>query len=776
MSEFKFICREEELNFAKEALLDKNFIIYHYFNDSGLTHYLKKLTMDLNTKNELCFYIDCAKKQSISVQIATQIISSSDKQKISTYTQNEGLVIKKIINSLTSSIDIIPFVNTGELISGLTNAIKSTLDTDIEHLSDYKIEKAIIQMLKQLVKKGKINKVIFLMDDISSLIPESLDFVGKIMDFNIVSILATMPNNHLSIGTENLSKICSNTLEPFQIDKVFERPNDRMIQGLFKCYERKFEEKYLNIFNRYERNIHIIMSYIRGFQMDFMNLEKKSIHILKIMLILDTSIKYKTLYDIYIKTVPMSIDVDESDFQTFINTLVNHNFLARDQEDYIHLNNNIITEEEIKITLVDRLTISRDIIDIFENCKYELTIPQLKFAIHNLNKDYNRRKSYILLLLRKEKMLGCVEQQYLDMLFYLDNKIDLIDICSMYYDLQVYDVPFLRIQQHVDFIEERECQDLIALLQERLHINNYCSKLWNQIHSSKNIDEKCLLMAVVFTALFNNGENDECIRILNDTNYKYYYKNFIKSRYYHFLLRNVSYYMDDVDEGIRSYTYCLTKFKNSDPVNYNKTLSNFIGYLMKQIIQKPALTMLKSKIKEAKSILEFNDPKYLYLNINYGIYLMLETDDDPTPYFDSILYNSGTTETPYIYARINQALYIAKNDPAKALSYLDEIFYTLICDSNVVPTKIFYKINRLLVEYMNNINDKKLLEEIKSSPLRGDEKYTNKLYSFYTYRFKNKIKYKVTDWKKCFLPGYIFYHGFDAELLISSLAMPSSKM
>ena len=35
MSEFKFICREEELNFAKEALLDKNFIIYHYFNDSG---------------------------------------------------------------------------------------------------------------------------------------------------------------------------------------------------------------------------------------------------------------------------------------------------------------------------------------------------------------------------------------------------------------------------------------------------------------------------------------------------------------------------------------------------------------------------------------------------------------------------------------------------------------------------------------------------------------------------------------------------------------------
>ena len=83
---------------------------------------------------------------------------------------------------------------------------------------------------------------------------------------------------------------------------------------------------------------------------------------------------------------------------------------------------------------------------------------------------------------------------------------------------------------------------------------------------------------------------------------------------------------------------------------------------------------------------------------------MLETNDDPTQYFESILFNSGTTETPYIYARINQALYIAKSNPVKALSCLDEIFYTLICDSNVVPTKIFYKINRLLVEYMNNIN------------------------------------------------------------------------
>ena len=95
MSEFKFVCREEELTFVQEELSQKKFIIYYYFNDSGLTHYLKKLSFNLNNDNEICFYVDCAKNQSIAIQIATQIISSSDKRKLSKYTQNEGLVIKR---------------------------------------------------------------------------------------------------------------------------------------------------------------------------------------------------------------------------------------------------------------------------------------------------------------------------------------------------------------------------------------------------------------------------------------------------------------------------------------------------------------------------------------------------------------------------------------------------------------------------------------------------------------------------------------------------------
>ena len=102
MSDFKFVCREEELNFVQEALLEKKFIIYYYFNDSGLTHYLKKLNSILNTDNEICFYVDCIKSQSIAIQIATQMISCFDKKKLSQYTKSNGEVIKKIIESLSA--------------------------------------------------------------------------------------------------------------------------------------------------------------------------------------------------------------------------------------------------------------------------------------------------------------------------------------------------------------------------------------------------------------------------------------------------------------------------------------------------------------------------------------------------------------------------------------------------------------------------------------------------------------------------------------------------
>lgn len=776
--EIEFTRRENELKEAKRALEQYSFVAYYCFDNSGLSQFLKKLCIDMNTEKELCFYIDCEKQTSVAVQIAEQIFSECDKNQLKKYTIDGGEVLTQVLKSLISSASVLTFLspsaNIGKISVDLINAIKNTIDVDIDHLSDYKVEKALINMFHKM--DAKEHSACILLDNASALSSDSIEFVAKLFPINKIKILLTLPQLPGCLGAEILSKLSFESYIPYTMEKIFQRPDNYLISGLFQYYKKPIESEYYNIFERYDRNIHIIMSFIRGFNMNFIQLNKESLCILKIMLTLDTYINIDILYKVFVKAMHAPWGVSYEDFKLIIDQLVKSDIIEVDSDQNIHLNKNLVTEHEVAVSLIEKLTISRDIIESFEMHKSEMTIPQLKFAIHNLDKDYNRRKAYILLLLHKQKGQKKIEQQYLDMLFYLDKKEDLIQVCSLYYNMQVYDVPYLRLQQHSDFLHERECQILLALLQERRHKEDYCQKLWGLVDSSSNINEKCLIMAVLFTALYNDGENQQCNDILYNKDFEYYYENFQESQYYHFLLRNISYYMEDVEIGIRNYNYCLTKFKNSDPVNYNRTVSNFVGYLMKYEHNSHAKIILQDKIKEVKSILEFNDSKYLYLNMNYGIYLMRELDEDPTQYFEVFLSDSGTTETPYIYARINQALYVAKKDPAKSLSLLDDIFYDSIVGSNVTPTKILYKINRILVEYMNGMCNTTLLKEIKDEPLRGDIKDAESIYSFYSHRFLNKIKFQDSDWKEQFHPGCIFYHGFDAELILSTLAKPSFKI
>ena len=776
MEEFRFVCRENELAYAKNALESNNLVVYYYLDNSGISHYLKKLRIDFCKSDKICFYVDCARSESVAIQIAEQILSSCEKNEIDNYVRSGNAVFNSVIITLFSAIDLIPFVNIGMLAKGLIGSIKDTVDVDIDHISDYKIEKALINMFKKIGDAKKAKNVFILLDDADKLSPSSLDFLAKMLSLDISKLMFTIPNTSLDTGIEIISKLPVEGHNLLKIDEIFRRPDNKIISGLFKCYNQIIKEEYFNIFDQYEHNIHIIMSFIRGFNMDFFRLNDDLVYILKILLILNTNLKVDILKNIYEKLSYLLKGVSNVDFMECMNQLKTFGFLDYSTNEVVHLNKNVVTERNIKISLADRLIISRHIIDVFEQYKDTLTVKQLKFVIHNLDKDYNRRKRYILLLLQNQKKNGEIEQQYLDMLFYLENRDELLQVCSMYYNLQVYDVPYLRMKQHPELCRDRGCQILLALLQERMHKDEYCEKLWDLITESKSQDEACLIMAVLFTALYNDGKNEQCYKILYNKTYEYYYENYQKSRYFPFLLRNISYYVDDVKKGIDNYSYCLAKFKNHDCVNYNRTLSNFIGYLMKHDNDQYAKIVLKDKIQEAISILEFNDAKYLYLNINYGIYLMRELDEDPTKYFDAILFNSGTTETPYIYARINQALYVSKKNPTRALILLDEIFNESIRESCVVPTKIFYKINRLLVEYMNGINNEELLVEIKENPLRGDIKYAQELYNYYKYKFTHGIKYNTWDWKKLFLPGYIFYHGFDAQLLLSSFDSPNCNI
>ena len=777
MRGFKFIYREEELKFAKEALKLNSFTVLNYFDNSGLTHYLKKLQFDLCNEGNLCFYVDCERKEEVAAQIAERIISGCNKAELVDYMnkKKKSDITKKIIKSFVTSLDIIPFLNVGELAKSLVEAVSETTDVDLEHISDYKIEKAIINMIHYFEAYGESNIRCLLIDNASILSPVSLEFISKLMSHSLIKILFTVPYNSGS-GIEAISKLSRVEFTPCEITKKFERPNDRLISGLFRCYQKEYKNEYMDIFERYERNIHIIMSCIRGFNMNFSQLDIDTVSVLKILLILDTSVKIEILERIFRKAHVITKIDNQARFTALINKLSELSFVLKDMETNVCINKNIVSTVDIHISLIEKITITRDILQVFELYRYGLTVNQLKFAVRNLDKDYSRRKSYTLFLLARQKAEGKVEQQYLDMLFSLDSKRELLEVCSMYYNLHIYDVPFIRMKQHQVFLEDRDCQILLALLRDRMHDGNYSETLCSLAESSSNIDEKCLLVAILFQAFFNDGNSNECLSILCDENSQNYYKKFSSSRNYHYLLRNVSYYFNDVRMGIDNYRYCLSKFKNSDPVNYNRTMSNFICYLMKHDANTYAKIELETKIKEVEKILEFNDSKYLYLNINYGIYLMKSNTGDPSKYFDAIIYEPGTTETPYIYAQINYALYVAKHNPVKALYMMDDIYYSSVRDSIVVPTKIFYNINRILVEYINGIENKELLNEIRNRPLRGDKAFAKRLYLNYSNKFAEGTTYSENDWNELFLPGYIFYHGFEAELLLTSLESPTSTI
>ena len=73
MAEFKFVCRQIELDETISSLSNSELVLLHSQDNSGLTHFLKKLMQLLWNDNSVCFYIDGESNSSISNQIIGQV-------------------------------------------------------------------------------------------------------------------------------------------------------------------------------------------------------------------------------------------------------------------------------------------------------------------------------------------------------------------------------------------------------------------------------------------------------------------------------------------------------------------------------------------------------------------------------------------------------------------------------------------------------------------------------------------------------------------------------
>ena len=778
MADFKFVCRETELNETISSLTNNKLVLLNSQNNSGLTHFLKKLMQLLWGDNSVCFYIDSELELSISNQIIGQValFSKNDEPEKNAVSKllrksKKGNIIFSIITSCLYALDAIPlFPDIGSIANSLITSIKETLDTDYEHLNDFKTEKSVVNFFEKLSHKA--NKIIYLLiDNPQKLKVDELYFLALLFERCQIRILFAFNSEELFSEAELLSKLSSRTkTTELQINKIkseFQRPNNLLIEALYQCYEKKFLPSVIPVFEKKGRNIHVIMAHILGITMNFSDLNPQLQYMLKVLYILDCPVPRSVLFPILRAENLNSLNCSDLEFQALANKGVEHGFLRVYQLDDMQyeLCYNNLDSTAFTITFAEKQKIISDAITVMDRVFDSLSPHLLEFAISNLEHDYSHSKQYILALSKAQCARNCINLSYLNKLSYFDNPDELFYICSIYYNYGVYDKPYHLLQTHKSFSRKHSYKLLLALICERLHSDNYVEQLENLFSRVASREKKCLLAAVLFVAYLNSDYAVK-YKCFFDPQSNYYYKLFEECNNYYYLLRNVTYYIDEVLEAIDNYEKCLANFRSKDPINYNRTISNYLCYLMRHDSNQEASKQMDLIAQEVKTILEYNDAAYAYLNNNYGIYLMRYTDEDPTTYFSSIPYSSGTTETPYIYAQINLALYNAKLNPRNALEIMNAV-ENHVRRTSVPRTKQFYHINRALIEFLNGTFPQSQINEILARPLRGNEEYAQDLFNRYCTLRESAQSLTAEQYKALSLPGYLFYRYFKAEKLLA---------
>ncbi len=779
MSEFRFVCRDAELNEVITAIKENSIVLMRCITNSGLTHFLKRVMQLLWDGNTACFYINGKSKLSISQQIIgqTMMFSKDDSPE-----QNKAAKILKkhdtsdlvysIVTSCLLALDAIPlFPNIGTIANSLITSIKDAIDTDYNHIDDFKTEKAIANFCHSLTKKEN-KQFILLVDNIQHLESDEYSFLFFLLEKFDIHILFPVSIENSSYELELISKlpIKKTTHYLYRVKNELKRPDDFMIQELYVCYGTPFSPQRLQYYEKCDRNIHIIMADIIGLPLDFSNIDERYKYLLKVLATLEIAIPQSVLFNVLRAEKIESMTLSDTHLEKICLQAYNLGFvIIRDygqaREKTYELNKQITINSTINVSFVEKQSIISASIRAMDYQIEMLDSSLLEFAISHLDHDYSHSKKYIMAHARKNTKKRYLSVEYIDKLNYLENFEEFIFVLTLYYNLGIYDKPYRLLKTHKEYSHRREYQLAYALICERLHIDNYVDMIENLFATTEETEKKCLLAAVLFVAYLNSDDAKK-FKCFFDKSSKYYYKTFQNCQNFYYLLRNVSYYIEDNTSAITNYEKCLSVFFSRDPVNYNRTISNYLCFLMREDHDEIVQKRLSYISQEVKTILDYNDLAYLYLNNNYGIYITRYTDEDPSAFFNSIPFSLGTTETPYIYAQVNLALFYLKKDVTLAFRTIVAV-ENLVENTSVPRTKQFYAINRALVEYANNIFPKQWIEIIKSKPLRGNKEYSQFLCEKYSSIYQNGILFDPSMINELSLPGYLFYRYFDGKELLS---------
>lgn len=739
-----------------ESLLNSipnQIILLQSEDKSGLSYFLKHTTRFFNSEELTSFYISGSEQiaKQIFKQIFNAVTIEEVEQKISKYSKKE--VILTILKTMVYPLDNIPFIpNIGSTIVNIIECINSTINVDIMHYEDYRLERALLEYL------DKINPNITLVID--NITEENIEFLKLLIERKINLIFAVPIDKHKQ---EKIFKLLSiaEIIQPKIWEQTFLRPDESETYHFFQEYQATIDEQILSKIKSSEFSIHAIMSCINKYDFEY-ELSKYEQIILCILKQLNCSISMELLNKLsqnYLQKTGFIFNGTE--FSNIIERLKKNGFLS-----VLDTNNVKLSDAPLFFNqdLIEEVILINTLIET----RYEpneLSVEICEYAIKNINRNSRKKNYYILKLLQLKG--DKISSEYLLELSIsqFDNLSQVLAVGRLLYNRFYFKETFRLLEKHSDYNNDRNYQLFYTLVKERLRLPNHIDELLSLIESSKNTNEQCLLLSNLFVAYINNNNSNGYREIIHKDG-KFFYRNYITSPNYSYLLRNVAFYLP-FKEGIEAYRAVLEFFNEKDLINYNRTLSNYICFLMEHRKERLAIQELESLKPKIKQILLLKDIRYEYLYNNFSLYLMNFTDENPISYLNMISEDESGSETPFIYSKINLALYYAKISSPMANTEFSEA-KELVNKSPIPQTKRFFEINQLLYLYMRNVNIYNYLENLDTTPFRNSDTYVEDLAIKYLEKLDNHEEYMSKDWEYLFCPGYLFYRYYDVKLLINT--------
>lgn len=138
-----------------------------------------------------------------------------------------------------------------------------------------------------------------------------------------VRILLPFNTETLSSEIEFISKNSSSSdfsqESIYKIAREFERPDNKLIKALYKCYGADFVPTKLDYYEKVDRNIHIIMADILGLPISIDAIDDKLHYLLKVLVVVGSSVPESVLFPILRMQNIKSMELTDSELKARCN-------------------------------------------------------------------------------------------------------------------------------------------------------------------------------------------------------------------------------------------------------------------------------------------------------------------------------------------------------------------------------------------------------------------------------------------------------------------------